>query len=72
MVIKENILIYSPVLFVDIMDELIEKRKYKNRSDFANEAFKRMLETEGINLTPIDLTERRENELAWQKEVNEY
>lgn len=69
MVIKQNILIYAPVLFIDIMDSLIENRRYKNRSDFVNEAIKRLLEFEKINLDPIDLSKKREEELAWAEEV---
>lgn len=52
MEIKENFLQYSPILYLVIIADLVKARKYRNRTDFVNEAIKEKLEKEGIDLEP--------------------
>ena len=52
MEIKDNFLQYSPVLYLELIKELVEKRKYRSRTDFVNEAIKNQLKKEGIEVAP--------------------
>lgn len=52
MEIKENFLQYSPILYLELIKELVEKRKYRSRADFVNEAIKSQLIKEGIDIKP--------------------
>jgi Arc/MetJ-type ribon-helix-helix transcriptional regulator len=40
------------VLYLEIIKELVEKRKYRSQTDFINEAIKEKLEREGVDLEP--------------------
>jgi Arc/MetJ-type ribon-helix-helix transcriptional regulator len=40
------------VLYLEIIKELVEKRKYRSQTDFVNEAIKEKLEREGVDLEP--------------------
>lgn len=52
MQLKINFVQYSPVLYLEIIKELVEKRKYRSQTDFVNEAIKEKLEREGVDLEP--------------------
>ena len=52
MEIKQNFLQYSPVLYLEIISDLVRSRTYRNRTDFVNEAIKNQLLKDGIDLTP--------------------
>jgi len=40
----EKILLRTELLFLEIIDDFIDKRKYRDRTDFINEAIKEKLE----------------------------
>lgn len=42
----EKILLRTELLFLDIIDDFVDDRKYRNRTDFINEAIKQKLEKE--------------------------
>lgn len=48
----DKILLRTEILYLDIIDDFVDKRKYKNRTDFINEAIKEKLEKEYGSLTP--------------------
>ena len=50
--IYEKILFRTELLFLEIIDDLVDKRKYKNRTDFINEAIKEKFKKEKIDLEP--------------------
>lgn len=52
MILKDKILLYTPVLYKYVIDDLVDNRKYRNRTDFINEAIREKIESEGIDLTP--------------------
>jgi len=52
MVIYEKILLRMPLLFTAIIDGFVDDRKYRNRTDFINEAVKEKLEKEYGSLEP--------------------
>ena len=48
----EKILLRTELLFLEIIDGLVDERKYRNRTDFVNEAIKEKILSEGIGLEP--------------------
>ncbi len=53
MIVKEKILFNTPVLYTEIIKDLVEQRKYRNLTDFVNEAIKEKLQKDNINLEPV-------------------
>jgi metal-responsive CopG/Arc/MetJ family transcriptional regulator len=51
----EKILLRTELLFLEIIDEFVDKRKYHDRTDFINEAIKEKLEKEFGSLEPKEI-----------------
>ena len=54
MIIYDKILLRLPVLFLAIIDDFVDERKYRSRTDFINEAIKEKLEKEYGSLEPVE------------------
>lgn len=60
MTIYDKILLRTPVLYTAIIDDFVDNRKYRNRTDFINEAIKQKLEKEFGSLEPTQEIELKE------------
>ena len=71
MEIKENFLQYTPVLYLELIKELVEKRKYRSRTDFVNEAIKNQLAKEGVSVDPKENLELKDwwDEDSWENKA---
>ena len=69
--IKENFLQYTPVLYLELIKELVEKRKYRSRTDFVNEAIKNQLAKEGVSVDPKENLELKDwwDEDSWENKA---
>lgn len=61
--VYERILLRTELLFLEIIDDFVDKRKYRNRTDFINEAIKEKLEKEFGSLEAKSLIYGRDWEL---------
>jgi len=50
-----NIPLRTETLFIDIIDDLVDNKKYKNRTDFINKAIEEKIKNEGISLEPREI-----------------
>lgn len=50
----EKILLRTEILLLDIIDDFVDNRKYRDRTDFINEAIKEKLKKEYGSLEPIE------------------
>ena len=50
--VYEKILLRTELLFLEIIDDFVDNRKYKDRTGFINEAIKEKLEKEFGSLEP--------------------
>lgn len=48
----KKILLKSPLLYHEIIEDLVDELKYRDTTDFINKAIKRQFEAEGISLEP--------------------
>ena len=52
MILYDKILLQIPVLYEAIIDDFVDERKYRSRTDFIQEAIKEKLEKEFGSLKP--------------------
>lgn len=60
MTIHDKILLKIPVLYEAIIDDFVDNRKYRNRTDFINEAIREKLEKEYGSLEPSEVLKLEE------------